>query len=137
MNAGQLRAYAHAMIHTAAAWDVLGAFGALPPWWPPVSYVMAGAGIAVGCAAVLFALLTARPTSRRAPAESASEGAGRPAPVHAYSQPSPGGQLLAIGILLGAWLLRGNAEIPPDMPLVGAQVLAAALYAVFTLRRRN
>ncbi|MGH7466305.1 MAG: hypothetical protein ACREK1_14070, partial [Longimicrobiales bacterium] len=54
-----VRAYAHAMIHTAALWDVLGVFGVLPPWWPPVSYVLAGAGIAAACIAVFVALLTA------------------------------------------------------------------------------
>jgi hypothetical protein len=46
------------------------------------------------------------------------------------------GQLLAIGIILAAWVLRGDAEIPPDPPLVAASVLGAVLYAAFTIRRR-
>jgi hypothetical protein len=133
----ELRAYAHATIHTAALWDVLGALGALPAWWPPVSYVLAGAGIVAACLAVLFAILAARRGSRvmQDTLPPADIGPGGAAP--AGTRTPTGGQLLAIGILLGVWLLRGDAEIPPDLPLVAAEVLAAALYAVFTLRRRK
>jgi hypothetical protein len=131
---GALRAYTHAMIHTAAGWDVLGASGILPSWWPPVSYVLAGAAVASGCTAVLLAVLTARARPRaHATADPSAE---RPLAA-ARARPVGGGQLLALGILLAAWLLRGAAEIPPDLPLVAAEVLAAALYALFALRHRN
>lgn len=116
MHGNEVRAYAHAMIHTAATWDVLGAFGMLPLWWPPVSYVLVAAGIAAACVAVLVGLLTAPRGARPRAARTA-------------------GQLLAVGILLAAWLLRGDAEIPPDPPLVAAGVAGAALFAAFTLRR--
>lgn len=125
MPVNEVRAYAQAMIHTAAIWDLLGTSGVLPPWWPPVSYVLAALGIAAACTAALLFMLAAH---RRVPARDAAAHPAR-------RRSSMGGQLLAIGILLGAWILRGDAEIPPDLPLVAAEVLAAALYAVFTLRR--
>lgn len=127
----ELRAYAHAMIHTAATWDVLGTAGLLPAWWPPVSYVLAALAIAAACLAALLVMLTAR-TSGRA----VGHGPGGDGTPRVRARVGTGGQLLAIGILLIAWMLRGHAEIPPDAPLVAAEVLAAALYAVFTLRRR-
>jgi hypothetical protein len=111
----EVRAYAHVMIHTAALWDVAGAVGLLPPWWPPVSWVCAAAGMAAGCAAVLIDVLGARRGLRAADA---------------------GGRLLALGILLGAWLLRGDAEIAPELPIVAAEVLAPAHYALHPLRRK-
>lgn len=112
------------MIHTAALWDVLGLLDALPPWWPPVSYVLAGAGVAAASLAVLFDILgTRRP---RGP------GAAPPPTGRARA----GGQLAAAGILLTAWVLRGDAEIPPDAPLVAAEVVAAVIYAIVSVRRR-
>lgn len=126
MPVNELRAYAHVTIHTAAIWDLLGTAGVLPPWWPPVSWVLAGLGIAAACTAALLFLLATR---RSMPAVSAAGHRGR-------LRSGIGGQLLATGILLGAWVLRGDAEIPPDPPLVAAEVLAAALYALLALRRR-
>jgi hypothetical protein len=103
------------MIHTAALWDILGAFGVLAPWWPPIGYVLAGAGIVAACLEVLATVLS-------------SPGAARSAPRTA-------GRLLAIGILLGTWILRGDAEIEPDPPLIMAQAVAALLYAALAVRR--
>ncbi|HEX2166014.1 MAG TPA: hypothetical protein VHG09_02140 [Longimicrobiales bacterium] len=133
----ELRAYAHAMIHSAVLWDVLGTLRLLPPWWPPISYVLAGAGIAAACLSALFLMLGRRaavPPVRGAVSTSPdSDAPARDRPGRA----GVGAQLLAIAILLGAWLLRGHAEIPPDMPLVAAEAVAAALYAVTALRTRN
>jgi hypothetical protein len=110
-----VRAYAHAMIHTAALWDILGAFGVLAPWWPPIGYVLACAGIVAACLEVLAAMLSS--------------------PSAARSAPRTAGRLLAIGILLGTWILRGDAEIEPDPPLIVAQAVAALLYAALGVRR--
>jgi hypothetical protein len=112
-----VRAYAHVMIHSAAVWDVLGAFGVLPAWWPPVGYVLVAAGVTAACLGVLLHILTA-PRAARSVARTA-------------------GTLLVIGILLGTWLLRGDAEIEPDPPLVVAEAAAAALYAALPLLRRR
>jgi hypothetical protein len=110
-----VRAYAHAMIHTAALWDILGAFGVLAPWWPPIGYVLACAGIVAACLEVLATMLST--------------------PRAAHSAPRTAGRLLAIGILLGTWILRGDAEIEPDTPLIVAQAVAALLYAALAVRR--
>lgn len=110
-----VRAYAHVTIHSAAVWDVLGALGVLPAWWPPVGYVLVAGGVTAACLAVLLHLMTA--------------------PRAARSVFRTAGTLFAIGILLGAWLLRGDAEIEPDPPLVVAETAAAALYAVLALWR--
>lgn len=110
-----VRAYAHAMIHTAALWDILGAFGVLAPWWPPIGYVLACAGIVAACLEVLITMLAT--------------------PRAARSAPRTAGRLLAIGILLGTWILRGDAEIEPDPPLIVAQAVAALLYAALAVRR--
>lgn len=126
MVARDLRAYAHAMIHSAAAWDVMGTAGVLPPWWPPVSYVLAAAGVAAACLAVLAATLL-----QRWPRASGVTPAGAPV----LDRTRTAGQLFAIGVLLTGWILRGDAEIPPDVPLVAASVIGAVLYAAFTLRR--
>ncbi|MBR9989731.1 MAG: hypothetical protein KFH98_08255 [Gemmatimonadetes bacterium] len=126
MLARDLRAYAHAMIHSAAAWDLMGTAGLLPPWWPPVSYVLAAAGIAAACLAVLAAMLL-----QRWPRATDAAPAGSPA----RDWTRTAGQLVAVGILLTGWILRGDPEIPPDMPLVAASVTGAALYAAFTFRR--
>jgi hypothetical protein len=109
------RAYAHAMIHTAALWDILGAFGVLAPWWPPIGYVLVCAGIVAACLEVLATMLSS--------------------PRAARSAPRTAGRLLAIGILLGTWILRGDAEIEPDLPLIMAQAAAALLYAALAIRR--
>lgn len=114
------------MIHTAALWDVLGLLDALPPWWPPVSYVMAGVGVAAASLAVLFDILGTR-RQRSGPG-------AVPAPT---ARRRTGGQLAAAGILLAAWILRGDAEIPPDVPLVAAEVLAAVVYAIVSVRWRR
>jgi uncharacterized membrane protein len=127
--ARELRAYAHAMIHTAVLWDVLGAAGALPPWWPPVSHVLIGAGSAAACLAVLVVTLSTRRRPRP------PDGAGDDRAAAASARRGSAGQLLAIGILLVGWVLRGHAEIPPDTPIVAAEVAAAALYAFTALRR--
>jgi hypothetical protein len=103
------------MIHTAALWDVLGAFGVLAPWWPPIGYVLACAGIVAACLEVLATMLST--------------------PRAARSAPRTAGRLLAIGILLGTWILRGDAEIEPDTPLIVAQAVAALLYAALAVRR--
>ena len=114
------------MIHTAVLWDVLGTFDALPPWWPPVSYVLAAVGVAAASLAALFEVLG----TRRQRSD--------PAAAPAFTPPArTGGQLAAAGILLAAWLLRGDAEIPPDVPLVAAEVLAAIVYAVVSVRWRR
>ena len=110
-----MRAYAHAMIHTAALWDILGASGVLAPWWPPIGYVLVGAGIVAACLEVLAGMLST--------------------PRGARSAPRTAGRLLAIGILLGTWIVRGDAEIEPDLPIVVAQAFAALLYAALAVRR--
>lgn len=104
------------MILTAVLWDVTGSVGILPPWWPPVSWALVALGIAAGCAGVLLDMLGARRGGR-------AVGAGV--------------RLLALGILLGAWLLRGHAEIVPELPIVAAEVIAAALHSAAGLRRRS
>jgi hypothetical protein len=119
-----LRAATLVLIGAAALWDTVGLLAVRPPWWPPLSYGLAGAAILTGCVAVLVTLFTTRRVPRAAPG----------APPTA-APPHTGSQLIAIGILLAAWLLRGHAEIPPDAPLIAAEVFAAALYAVITRRR--
>jgi hypothetical protein len=110
--------YATGVLATAALWDLAGHLGALPPWWPPVSYVLIAAGIASGCIAVFLRVLQ---RSRHDPA-------GRGATLI---------ELVAFGIFLGAWLLRGDAEVPADRPLVAAGLLAAALLLGTAWRRRR
>jgi uncharacterized membrane protein len=120
------------MIHSAVIWDLAGTVGLLPAWWPPVSWYLIGAGIATACVAALLGILSGRRGRHRADAGPAS------AEAAAARRPGPriGMQLLAIGVLLAAWLLRGHAEIPPDAPIVAAEVASAALYA-FASRRRG
>ena len=114
------------MFVSAAVWDVSGALGVLPPWWPPVGYVLAAAGVVAACVAALLTMFTVRRATSTAAAPALS------APVRARGI---GGQLLAAGVLLAAWLLRGHAEIPPDPPLVAAELAAAALYVIFSRTR--
>jgi hypothetical protein len=110
--------YSAGLIVTAASWDVAGTCALLPPWWPPVSHVLIGLGVGAGCLAVLLRLLLLpRTASSRHPTLL---------------------ELGALGLLLGAWLLRGDAEVVPDPPLVGTQVVALALLAAAAwLRRRT
>lgn len=139
MPVAELRAYALAMIASAAAWDVAGALGALPQWWPPVSYVCIAAGIAAACLAGLFGMF-ARP--RLPPRDPAGSTAAHDSGVSGSARSTRpagriGGQLLAAGLLLAAWLLRGDAEIPPDPPLVAAELAGAVLYAFAARRDRS
>ena len=120
------------MIHTAVIWDLAGAAGVLPAWWPPVSWYLIGAGIAAACVAALMGILSGR-RGRRQSADAASSAADA-APARGPG-PRIGVQLLAIGVLLAAWLLRGHAEIPPDAPIVAAEVASAVLYALASRRR--
>src|SRR5690606_10267803 len=50
----ELTSHARSLMVAAALWDVAGALGALPDWWPPVSYVLAAAAIAAACTAALL-----------------------------------------------------------------------------------
>lgn len=126
------------MIVSGALWDVAGALGALPSWWPPVSYVILAAGVAAACIAALLSVLTDRRTRpvRSAGDAPADQTAASPAGADDPRRTARhvGAQLLATGVLLVAWLLRGHAEIPPDPPLVAAETVAAILY-VFAGRR--
>jgi hypothetical protein len=97
------------LIVGAVLWDLAAGFAPLPVWWPVVSYTGLAAAVAVGCFALVIELLRRRP-----------------------GEPRPRGtvvRLFAIGLVLGAWLLRGHPEIPPDPPLVAAAGLAALLFA--------
>jgi hypothetical protein len=110
--------YAGAALGTAVLWDMAGHGGALPPWWPPVSYVLIGLGIAAGSVAALLRVLQRR---RGAAAQRLSALA----------------ELAAIGVFLAAWVLRGDAEIPPDPPLVVAQAFGLLLFSIAAVLRRR
>jgi len=84
------------------------------------SYALLATGIAAGCLGVLLRLL-AEPALRPLP------GRRRTALL----------ELAAIGVLLGSLVLRGHAEIPPDAPLIGAQVLALSGLAIAEWTRRR
>lgn len=99
----------------AVTWDLVALLAPLPTWWPVVSYAGLAGAVAIGCIALLMQLFTRR--------------RGEPKPR------GSGMQLSAIGLLLGAWLLRGHAEIPPDPPLIAAAVVAALIYALPLIRR--
>jgi hypothetical protein len=96
--------------------DAAGAAGVLPGWWPVASYVLVGAAVALATATVLVRVLRTRTGAQSRRWLTLLE-------------------LLATGLLLGAWLLRGHHEIPPDPPLVGAQVMVAMLLGGAALRR--
>jgi hypothetical protein len=114
-----LQHLATGLLGAGSLWDLAGALGALPPWWPPPGYVLVALGIAAGSIAVLLRLLLTPRTHSRRPALTALE-------------------LLAIGLFLGTLTLRGDAEIPPDPPLVGAQLVAfGAFVAALALRSRR
>jgi peptidoglycan/LPS O-acetylase OafA/YrhL len=81
---------------------------------PTITYGGIFAGIGLGCVALAIRLLARH-----------------------RSEPRPRGallQLVALGLALGAWLLRGHPEIPADPPLVVAQALAAMMYVGGLLR---
>lgn len=96
--------------------------GAAPPpsRLAAATYALLAAGIAAGCLAVLLRLL--------------GEPALRPLPGRRRTALL---ELAAIGVLLGSLVLRGHAEIPPDAPLIGAQLLALAGLAVAEWTRRR
>ena len=103
----------------AAAWDLIGGAGNLPAWWPRVSHAMAAGGIAAACVAIFIRTLQRR---RGVPAGSGATAV----------------ELLGVGVFLAAWMLRGHAEIPPDPPIVGGQLVAVGLlvWAAWLRRRR-
>jgi hypothetical protein len=108
-----------AFLGVAAAWDVAGMAVDVPPWWPAVSHAMVAMGVAFACIAVLLRVLG---RGRRAPAETARIGI----------------ELVAIGLVLLAWVLRGDPEVVPDPPLVAAHVVAVLVMAgVAALRWRS
>lgn len=109
--------FAGVLLSVAALWDLAGAMVLAPPWWPLVSHATAAAGIASGCAAVLLRLFDRRLRRRRS----------RGTPL----------QLIALGLMLLAWLLRGHRGIPADPPIVAAEAAAAALYLRAIHRARD
>jgi hypothetical protein len=108
-----------AFLGTGALWNVAGMLGALPPWWPPPGYVLIAFGIAATCLAVLLRVLL---TPRGAPTQPAITLL----------------ELTAVGFLIGALILRGDAEVPPDPPLVMAELAACvAIFGALPLRSRG
>lgn len=105
-----------AFLGVAAVWDAAGAYGWLPLWWPPVSHALVAAGVAAASIAILVRTLQRR---RGTPHDSRATAV----------------ELVAVGLFLGAWLLRGHAEIPPDPPLVAAQLVALLLFVGAGWRR--
>jgi hypothetical protein len=138
---GAANAVALTFLVFAPVWDAAGYAGLLPPWWPPVSYVMIGFGIAVASLGVLSRTLQRRRTSRQSGAHEAVRQASDARQASAARgvayAPARGAalELLAIGLFLAAWLLRGDAEIPPDPPLVAAQLAAMVGVVLAALRR--
>jgi uncharacterized membrane protein len=111
------RAWRAALGLTVAAvtWDLAGLIAPVPTWWSAVSYGAFAGVVTIGCIALLLQLFARR-----------------------RGEPKPRGsvmQFVAIGLLLGAWLLRGHPEIPPDPPLLAAAVAAALIYALPLIRR--
>lgn len=107
---------AAALLAAAAAWDAVGALAAVPPWWPVPGYVGIGAGVALGCVAIGTHVLTTRREHR--------------------ARRSTALRLVALGVLLGAWLLRGHHEIPADPPVIVAQLAAATVLLISGLLQR-
>jgi len=101
-----------AIVLIATIFDAAGALRLLPRM-PVLSYALCGLVIGAGSLIVLARTLRAR--------------SGRPAR-------GTGLLMLALALLLGAWLLRGHPEIPPDPPLVAAQLAAALLLAAAAWR---
>jgi hypothetical protein len=105
------------LIAAATAWDIAGTAASVPAWWHVASYITIAAGAVLACGVVL---------------------------LRTFARPRPAGEtrrlaadLFAIGLLLLAWVLRGHHEVPPDAPLVGAQVLALGVLVLTTWRRRG
>lgn len=111
-------AVAALLLAAAALWDLVGVAGVLPDGWPRLSHALAGAGIAAACVAIFIRTLQRR---RGVPGGSGATAV----------------QLLAVGLFLAARTLRGHAEIPPDPPIVGAQVAALGLLALSAWLRRR
>jgi hypothetical protein len=107
-----------AFLGVGVLWDLAGKLVPVPPWWPAVSYSLIGLGTGLACVAVLLRTLLRR---GRAPREA------RRMTV----------ELLAIGVVLLAWSLRGHAEVVPDAPLVAAQAVGALLLGAVALARRH
>lgn len=107
-----------ALLGAASTWDVAGALGWLPGWWPPVSYAAVAAGIGLASLATLVRVLGRR------------RDAG-------FDSRTTAVELLSVGLFLGVWLLRGHAEIPPDPPLVAGQIAAFTLLIVAAWRRKR
>jgi hypothetical protein len=110
-------AVAAVTLGAAIAWDLAGGAGALADHWPVVSHALIAVAIAAGTSAVLIRVLRTRTGSASRPLITLTE-------------------LAATGALLGAWMLRGHREIPPDPPLVALQVVAAFAWAGAAWRRR-
>jgi MYXO-CTERM domain-containing protein len=106
------------LLTAAAVWDLVGGAGILPAWWPRVSHALAGAGIAAACLAIFIRTMQRR---RGVPGGSGATAV----------------ELLAVGLFLVARMLRGHAEIPPDPPIVGGQLVALGLLAWAAWRRRR
>jgi hypothetical protein len=104
------------LIAVATAWDIAGTAASVQAWWHAASYVALAASAVLACGAVLLRTFE-RP---RMPGETRRLAA----------------DLLAIGLLLLGWVLRGHHEVPPDPPLIGAQVLALGVLVLTTWRRR-
>lgn len=107
-----------AALGVGTAVDAAGAARLLAGPWPVASYMLVAATIALATTAVLVRVLRTRTGAPSRPGLTALE-------------------LLATGLLLGSWLLRGHHEIPPDPPLVGTQVVVAALLGAVSFRRRR
>jgi NO-binding membrane sensor protein with MHYT domain len=106
-----------AFLGVGVVWDLAALVVTTPPWWPAVSYSLVALGAALACAAVLLRTLQRRGRARRETRRSAIE-------------------LLAIGVVLLAWTLRGDAEVVPDSPLVAAQAVGALVLSAVSLARR-
>jgi hypothetical protein len=107
-----------AFLGVGVAWDLSAVVVTTPPWWPAVSYSLVALGGALACAAVLLRTLQRRGRAPRESRRSALE-------------------LVAVGIVLLAWTLRGDAEVVPDSPLVAAQAVGVLLLAAVALARRR
>jgi hypothetical protein len=107
---------AHVLLSAAALWDVAGAAFAVPPWWPTLSHVAIAVGIAAACVGVLLHLLGTR-TETRARGRTAL-------------------RLLLTGMIIGAWLLRGHPEIPPDLPIIATELIVAVLLVLARYRAK-
>jgi hypothetical protein len=77
-----------------------------------VSWTLIAAGIGLGCVVLMLRILQ----RNRWPA-----GLVRPL------RRSIALELIAIGLMLGSLVLRGHREIPPDPPLLAAQLIGLAL----------